>query len=232
MRTSYTPNQLQELLDNSESYADVIKKVGLIPMGRNYDTLKQLIKEYNLSTEKLNENRKQLFSRLAKIPKSKVTTESILNGEHPNYGSSQLLKRLVKEKYKEYKCEKCGISEWLGKRLSLQLHHKDGVHSNNHLDNLEILCPNCHSQTDNYCGRNLEKKRENKTNNSNKIKPRKKLPVNRQELKNLIRTTSFLQIGRKFGVTDSSIRKWCDRYELPRKKSIIKNISDEDWLSI
>lgn len=54
----------------------------------------------------------------------------------------------------------------------------------------------------------------------------------REELKQLIRTTSFLQIGKKFGVTDNAIRKWCAYYNLPSKKSEIKNISDKDWNNI
>jgi len=56
--------------------------------------------------------------------------------------------------------------------------------------------------------------------------------VNREELKKLIRTTPFLQIGQKFGVSDNAVRKWCDRFGLPRKVSDIKKISDEDWEKI
>ena len=53
-----------------------------------------------------------------------------------------------------HKCECCGLSEWNNKPIPLQLHHKDGDHYNNELDNLELLCPNCHAQTDSYCGKN------------------------------------------------------------------------------
>lgn len=45
------------------------------------------------------------------------------------------------------------LSEWMGKPIPLELHHKDGNHYNNDLSNLEILCPNCHAQTDNYSRR-------------------------------------------------------------------------------
>ena len=55
-------------------------------------------------------------------------------------------------------CEECGISEWMNKPISMELHHKDGNHNNNNLDNLEILCPNCHSQTDTF----RSKKRKDK----------------------------------------------------------------------
>lgn len=53
--------------------------------------------------------------------------------------------------------------------------------------------------------------------------------ISRDELKFLIRTTSFTQIGKKYGVSDNAVRKWCDNYNLPRKVSDIKKISDEDW---
>ena len=53
--------------------------------------------------------------------------------------------------------------------------------------------------------------------------------VSREELKTLIRTLPFLQIGEKFNVSDNTIRKWCDKYNLPRKASEIKKYSDEEW---
>ena len=56
--------------------------------------------------------------------------------------------------------------------------------------------------------------------------------ISREELKNLIRTTPFTKIGEKYGVSDNAIRKWCDKYNLPRKAAEIKKISDEDWLKI
>jgi transposase len=56
--------------------------------------------------------------------------------------------------------------------------------------------------------------------------------VTREELKQLIRTTPFTQIGKQFGVSDNTIRKWCDKYNLPRKVSEIKKYSDEDWSKI
>jgi hypothetical protein len=62
--------------------------------------------------------------------------------------------RLIKEGLKQNRCECCGIDEWLGEPLSLELHHTNGVGDDNRLSNLRILCPNCHSQTDTWGGRN------------------------------------------------------------------------------
>ena len=56
--------------------------------------------------------------------------------------------------------------------------------------------------------------------------------ISREDLKTLIRTTSFTQIGKQFGVSDNTVRKWCDKYSLPRKASEIKTYSDDDWLKM
>ncbi len=80
----------------------------------------------------------------------------ILEGKHPQYPTSKLSKRLVKEGYKKYKCEQCGIFEWNGKAISLELNHIDGNSGNHKLSNLELICPNCHSQTDTYRSKKLK----------------------------------------------------------------------------
>lgn len=67
---------------------------------------------------------------------------------------SHLKQRLLREGIKENRCERCGISEWLGKPLNMQLHHMNGDGLDNRLENLELLCANCHSQTETYGGRN------------------------------------------------------------------------------
>jgi 5-methylcytosine-specific restriction endonuclease McrA len=68
-----------------------------------------------------------------------------------------LKRRLINLGLKEDRCELCGISEWLGAPLSLALHHVNGDGKDNRLENLQLLCPNCHSQTDNFAGRNMRR---------------------------------------------------------------------------
>lgn len=196
-------------------------------------------------------------------------------------------------------CERCKLNEWLDKPINLELHHKDGDRSNNALENLELLCPNCHSCTDNYGSKNkkhsdvsdtellkalenstsirqalfsvglsdaganytrarilmnqngvslLTTKKQDKENfcidcgkaiypNSTRCikceaKTRRIYPIERDELKQLIRTTPFTKIGEMYGVSDNAIRKWCISYQLPMRVSDIKKISDEDWVNI
>lgn len=68
-------------------------------------------------------------------------------------------RRLFAAGLKDDRCEQCGLSRWRGRRLSVQLHHINGDGDDNRLENLQLLCPNCHSQTDTYGGRNGRRKR-------------------------------------------------------------------------
>jgi hypothetical protein len=86
-------------------------------------------------------------------PKTPIS-EIIKEGKHPHFQSFKLKKRLFLEGLKKASCENCNISDWQGRPLSLELHHIDGNRQNHLLDNLVILCPNCHSQTDTFRAKN------------------------------------------------------------------------------
>ena len=85
----------------------------------------------------------------------KINTQDILDGKHPQYSTRNLKERLIKEGILTKICSECGITdEWNNKPITLQLDHINGVRDDHRLENLRLLCPNCHSQTDTYCGRN------------------------------------------------------------------------------
>tara|TARA_B110000967_G_C18436654_1_gene341181 strand:- start:49 stop:483 length:435 start_codon:yes stop_codon:yes gene_type:complete len=84
--------------------------------------------------------------------------EDIFEGKHPQYPTNHLKNRLYVAGIKERKCEECGIEEWNGKKIIHQLDHVNGISTDNRLENLKVLCPNCHSQTDTFCGKNKSRK--------------------------------------------------------------------------
>lgn len=88
-----------------------------------------------------------------------IPLNEILEGLHPNYQTYKLKNKLIKFGIKKNECECCGISEWNGKPLSLELHHKDGNRFNHKLENLILLCPNCHSQTETFRAKNIKKEK-------------------------------------------------------------------------
>ena len=88
-------------------------------------------------------------------PKSKIPTNEILEGKHPHYQTNKLRIRLLNEGIKEEKCEVCGITDWNGEKLSFELDHINGIRNDHREENLRIICPNCHSQTTTYRGKNI-----------------------------------------------------------------------------
>lgn len=80
---------------------------------------------------------------------------NLLVDGRPQTGRSHLKLRLFDAGLKENRCERCGLSEWLGEPLTMALHHRNGRGKDNRLENLQILCPNCHAQTGNYGGKGV-----------------------------------------------------------------------------
>jgi 5-methylcytosine-specific restriction endonuclease McrA len=85
-------------------------------------------------------------------PRRMTLEELLVRGK--KRGRHWLKVRLIEVGLKDERCESCGITDWGGQPLAMQLHHVNGDGHDNRLENLELLCPNCHSQTDTYGGRN------------------------------------------------------------------------------
>jgi 5-methylcytosine-specific restriction endonuclease McrA len=87
-----------------------------------------------------------------------VKAEDYIKGNHVS--AHKLRLKLLKENIKEHKCELCGITEWMGQKVPLELDHIDGNHYNNNMENIRIICPNCHSLTDTNSGKNVKNRKK------------------------------------------------------------------------
>lgn len=140
MTIKVSDERILEVCKNSKSMFSAARELGI-----NYKTLR------------IHAKRLGAFSRNqqgAGMPKGgKYAIEDILLGKHPNYNSVALVKRLLSAGLKERRCDTCGLIEWLGYPIVIELHHVDGDSTNHRLENLQFLCPNCHSVTDGWRGR-------------------------------------------------------------------------------
>jgi hypothetical protein len=91
---------------------------------------------------------------LVKARPRKMPIQRLLVVGRSQTGRSHLKERLLEEGLKVNRCEQCGLTEWRGRPLNMALHHINGQGEDNRLFNLELLCPNCHAQTENFAGRN------------------------------------------------------------------------------
>lgn len=236
----YSDQEFINIVLHSSSYKECLIKLGYHSnSGGLTNRLKQKIDNLKIDTSHFN----------SVMPM--IRSEENIFIENSSASQKTLRDWYKKGKYTEYKCAICGQEPiWNGKELTLILDHINGFNRDDRLENLRWVCPNCNYQLDttngkninhgNYivntcidCGKVISKKAvrcvdcEIKRRTAVEIKG-----ITRDELKKLIRTTPFTTIGNQYGVSDNAVRKWCDKYGLPRKSSEIKAFTDEEWLKI
>jgi hypothetical protein len=134
------------------SIRDALKRCGLNAVGAAYTTFKRRCAELDLDTS-------HFLGQAAKRGKAgkKRPIEEYLVNNGTHIQTHKLKNRLIAAGLKEHRCEVCGIVEWCGKPTPIALDHIDGNTTNNLITNLRIICPNCHAQTETFCGKNIGK---------------------------------------------------------------------------
>lgn len=222
-RVNYDYDEVLKAVEESISFAEVFRKLDKTKSGDSYKALKGYINRNNIDTSHFNP---YVNNRI--IRSVKDISEWLQWGT--NIGSSDLKRKIYKEGLKERKCELCGQGEeWMGKKMSLILDHINGISNDNRLENLRIVCPNCNATLDTHC-KGYKKDRKVKSIKEKKPivkKKKEKKEFNRDEfnisqrkverpslelLLTDIKELGYRGTGKKYSVSDNSIRKWIKNY--------------------
>ena len=155
-RRRWSDSDLHRAARAARSMAGTLRALGLRAAGANYENIKRSIKRLSIDTTHWT-GKGHLKGTTNPWARKAPITELLKTGTF--YQSNKLRKRLIKENILSARCAVCGLNEWLGEKIPLELDHIDGCRENNSLGNLRLLCPNCHSRTPTYRGRNIAARR-------------------------------------------------------------------------
>ena len=236
MSSIISKEEMEKIVASSFSVAECLRKMNRSDIGGNYKTFYRYKVLYNLNTSHFTgqKTRRKTYDDISKPIDFYLHKNCAVSIK-----SSKLIKKLIDGGYKTYECERCHMTECFGEPITLQLHHIDGDHFNNELSNLQILCPNCHSQTDNFCGKNHTKKakkeyckecgkpisKNTKSGLCEKCVKKQQRIVDRPDketLYQMLKETNFVKVAKKYNVSDNAVRKWCKQYGLSTKSSDYK----------
>lgn len=212
-------DEIIKLLNTSKSLREVLNKLGYKSTNGSgtYAILRNECLKRNITIPEYNYSGDGSFGK--RIPDNDVFCEN------STYLRQNLKDRIIKNNLIEYVCSECKLDgEWNGKPISLQLEHKNGVNNDNRLDNLTFLCPNCHSQTESYGGKSKKKHYYCVCGNEmikgsklcmmcNSKSQRKAERPDKETLIKEIEELGYTGTGRKYGVSDNTIRKWIKYYK-------------------
>lgn len=223
---SFTRPQLSEAAAESTSVNDIIRRLGLRPAGGNFKTIKKYLKLWDIPHVHFGERGPYPRGGRSAAPLAEVLVRD------STYNRGSLKTRLYREGIKRPICELCGQGEeWGGARMSMILDHINGDGTDNRLENLRIVCPNCNATFETHCGRNKPRgrppveceqcggmfrrghadqrfcSRACSTAHNAPLTRRAMRPPLRELLDEITRF-GYVEVGRRHGVSDNAIRKW------------------------
>ena len=225
----YTCEEVQKLVNQCTSMKQLAQALGYSTNGgTSSKTIKKYCDYYNISLKHFNQIQKTFTKR---------NPENIFC-ENSTATQAVLRRWYKKGEYTEYKCSICGLEPfWNGKELTLTLDHINGNNRDDRLENLRWVCPNCDRQLDTFCSKNMNydlrknKKEQTYCKNCGKEISSKAIyciqcqglmnrkierPSSEDLYKILVDNNgNFSAVGRLYGVSDNSIRKWCKAYNMP-----------------
>jgi len=157
----YTKEFLESIVKECGSIRQVLLKLGLKEAGGNYHNIKTRIKLFDIDITHFHG---MVWNKGKKWSKTKDLSSKLV--EHSTYSSGLpintyvLKNQLLKIGVKTHICENCESTEWLGIKIPLELHHINGNRFDNRIENIQLLCPNCHALTENYRAKNMSARQE------------------------------------------------------------------------
>ena len=222
-----TDEQIIEILNNSTSFSDFEQKLGYSSRGgKNKKVIMSRL-------DKMNINVSDYFT----LKINTLRDDEEIFQEDSTVARCVVKRRILQKNLIPYECAICGNKgEWMGKKLTLILDHINGISNDHRLHNLRFVCPNCDNQLDTYCGRNKQNT-DNKRYKQIKVckkcgKPvsnratfckecytadliRNSKIIEKERLENLLLSgVSRVKIGEMFGVSETTVRKWCKKYKI------------------
>lgn len=224
-------NEFQRVVKNSRTLADILRYFNLHVGAGNYPTLKRRIEEENIDVSHINlgpNSRKGNVFPLERKPIESYLTVGVKMKQH-------IKRRLIEEGFLEEKCSECGLGqEWNGKPITLTIDHINGNSTDGRLENLRILCPNCHSQTDTFSGKHKHPKtrcldcckvigkhskrcmRCRGVHNRERPGPNKIKWPSEQELHRRVWEIPTSKLAKELGVSDKAIEKRLKKFGLTK----------------
>ena len=168
----YSKEELELFVKESKSFRSLAEKIGYnVQKSKNYsiNSLKRMIEKYNFD-----------------ISHFKGQGWNKDNFDYSRFKNNNAIKSstalLAITQLRGWKCEQCNLKEWNGQQIPLEIHHLDGNKLNNDLNNLQLLCPNCHALTENWRGKNICKKNRDVISEEDFVKALNEAPSIRQAL--------------------------------------------------
>lgn len=238
------PEDFRKAVSVSSTIKEALQYIGMPhTQGSYYRRFHETCKVLNVPTKHFKRDYSYLHNKA-------IPLKDILIKESKYTNTGHIKNRLLKEGLLEYRCYNhiCTVTnDWLGATISLQLDHINGINNDNRLENLRLLCPNCHSQTSTFAGRRnkspikvCNKCRKSEIYKTSKIckgcswklylLKYKKMNLTRDELKYKLKdpSMSIRQIAKSLNMSDTALRKWCKKWNLkPNKPNRGSNINGE-----